>query len=129
MFTPKAYPEILERLVAHIRDQPGSLLTDFNVGSVTRSWLEAGAIGLDEAWMGLTQAVVEAIPEAVYQTFRVCARSRRLRAGHGAVFAGRRNRSGHRDSGGLSADGSRARDRVCHHTGKNADGRRGSGSM
>jgi len=68
MFEPKAYPDILAGLVAHLRAQ-NSPLTDFNVGSVTRSWLEAGAIGLDEAWMGLTQAVVEAIPEATYLAF------------------------------------------------------------
>lgn len=68
MFEPKAYPEILARLVAHTRASTDKL-SDFNVGSVTRSWLEAGAIGLDELWMGATQAVIQAIPEAVYLAF------------------------------------------------------------
>lgn len=68
MFTPHAYPEILSRLVAHARASTDRL-TDFNVGSVTRSWLEAGAIGLDELWMGTAQGVAQAIPEAVYLAF------------------------------------------------------------
>lgn len=68
MFSPLAYPEILARLVAHVRAS-NEQLTDFNVGSVTRSWLEATAIGLDELWMGATQAINEAIPQAVFSGF------------------------------------------------------------
>lgn len=68
MFEPLAYPEILGRLVAHVRAS-NDALTDFNVGSVTRSWLEATAIGLDELWMGATQAINEAIPQAVFSGF------------------------------------------------------------
>lgn len=68
MYQPLAYPEILTRLVAHVRASNDSL-TDFNVGSVTRSWLEATAIGLDELWMGATQAINEAIPQAVFSGF------------------------------------------------------------
>lgn len=68
MFSPLAYPEILARLVAHVRAS-NEQLTDFNVGSVTRSWLEAAAIGLDELWMGATQAITEAIPQAVFSGF------------------------------------------------------------
>lgn len=68
MFSPLAYPEILARLVAHVRAS-NDQLTDFNVGSVTRSWLEATAIGLDELWMGATQAINEAIPQAVFSGF------------------------------------------------------------
>ncbi len=68
MFSPLAYPEILSRLVAHVRAS-NNQLTDFNVGSVTRSWLEATAIGLDELWMGATQAITEAIPQAVFSGF------------------------------------------------------------
>lgn len=68
MFTPQTYPEILARLVAHARASSDQL-TDFNVGSVTRSWLESAAIGLDELWMGAVQAVDAAIPEAIYSAF------------------------------------------------------------
>lgn len=68
MFSPLAYPEILSRLVAHVRAS-NDALTDFNVGSVTRSWLEATAVGLDELWMGATQAINEAIPQAVFSGF------------------------------------------------------------
>lgn len=68
MFSPLAYPEILNRLVAHVRAS-NEQLTDFNIGSVTRSWLEAAAIGLDELWMGATQAINEAIPQAVFSGF------------------------------------------------------------
>lgn len=65
---PPTYLELLERLIAHARAS-SDVLTDFNVGSVTRAWLEASAIGLDEVWMGAAQAIDEAIPEAVFQSF------------------------------------------------------------
>ncbi len=68
MFEPLAYPEILARLVAHVRAS-NDRLTDFNVGSVTRSWLEATAVGLDELWLGATQAIDEAISQAVFSGF------------------------------------------------------------
>lgn len=68
MTLPPTYLEILERLVAHARVS-SDVLTDFNVGSVTRSLLEAAAVGLDEVWMGAAQAVNDAIPEAVFQSF------------------------------------------------------------
>jgi len=68
MFQPLSFPGILSRLVAHVRSSNDSL-TDFNVGSVTRSWLEATSIGLDELWMGATQAISEAIPQAVFSGF------------------------------------------------------------
>jgi phage-related baseplate assembly protein len=68
MLTPPTYLELLDRLVAHTRAS-SEVLTDFNVGSVTRAWLEAAAIGLDEVWMGAAQAVDAAIPEAVFQSF------------------------------------------------------------
>lgn len=70
MFTPQTYPEILARMVAHTRASTDRI-TDFNVGSVTRSWLEAVAVGLDELWLGATQAVESAIPEAVYRAFGI----------------------------------------------------------
>ncbi len=70
MFTPLAYPEILARLVAHTRASTDQI-SDFNVGSVTRSWLEAAAVGLDELWLGATQAVDAAIPEAVFRAFGI----------------------------------------------------------
>lgn len=68
MFQPLAYPEILARLVAHVRAS-NDQLTDFNVGSVTRSWLEAAAIGLDELWLWTTQAITDAIPQAIFYGF------------------------------------------------------------
>lgn len=68
MFQPLAYSELLARLVAHVRAS-NDVITDFNVGSVTRSWLEAAAVGMDELWLGATQAVAEAIPQAVFSGF------------------------------------------------------------
>lgn len=44
-------------------------ITDFNVGSVTRTMLEAVAIELEELYYQLLRAVEEAIEEAIYRTF------------------------------------------------------------
>ncbi len=44
-------------------------ITDFNVGSVSRTLLEAVAIELEELYYQLLRAVEEAIEEAIYRTF------------------------------------------------------------
>jgi len=44
-------------------------ITDFNVGSVTRSLLEAFAMELEELYYQLLQATEEAIEEAIYRSF------------------------------------------------------------
>jgi len=44
-------------------------ITDFNVGSVSRTILEAVAIELEEIYYQLLRAVEEAIEEAIYRTF------------------------------------------------------------
>ncbi len=46
-----------------------SLITDFNVGSVARTILEAVALELEELYYQLLRAVEEAIEEAIYRTF------------------------------------------------------------
>ena len=67
-FTIRTFLEILSTMVAHAR--ASSLkLTDFNVGSVTRSWLEANAMALDELWVTTGNGIKSAIPEAVYEGF------------------------------------------------------------
>lgn len=67
-YTPRSFAEILAELVAHARAATDKV-TDFNVGSVTRSWLEAAAIGLDSLWMQTAQDIAVAIPEATYLAF------------------------------------------------------------
>jgi uncharacterized phage protein gp47/JayE len=68
IYAPKSFAEILSVMVAHARAST-ERITDYNIGSVTRSWLEAAALGLDEAWYGVSRAISEAIPEAVFLAF------------------------------------------------------------
>lgn len=67
-YTPKPYLNILSELIDHARSSTDQL-TDFNPGSVTRTWLECTALAADELWMGAMTAVESAIPEAVFKAF------------------------------------------------------------
>jgi len=67
-FAPRTFLQILAVMVSHAR--AASLkLTDFNVGSVTRSWLEANAMAMDELWVQTANGINAAIPEAIYEGF------------------------------------------------------------
>lgn len=68
VFNPKPFLSILATMVAHTRAATQKL-TDFNVGSVTRSWLEANAMALDELWLGTAEGINAAIPESIYEGF------------------------------------------------------------
>jgi uncharacterized phage protein gp47/JayE len=67
-FEPKTFVAILADMVAHARAS-NDRVTDFNVGSVARSWLEAAAIALDDLWVGTAIGIDEAIVEAVFSSF------------------------------------------------------------
>lgn len=67
-FTPKPFTQITADMVEHVRGTT-SRLTDFNIGSVIRTILEATAIELDDYYQALTQAIQEAVPASLYKAF------------------------------------------------------------
>ena len=68
IFTPKPFVEIVAGMVEHARTSTDRL-TDFNVGSVVRSLLEANAIELDDYYQEVHAGLLRAIPTAVYIGF------------------------------------------------------------
>lgn len=68
IFTPKPFAEILADEVERVRLSTDRL-TDFNVGSVTRSLLEANAVELDDYYQEMYLGLVRAIPTAIYIGF------------------------------------------------------------
>ncbi len=68
IFTPKPFIEIVAGMVEHARTSTDRL-TDFNVGSVVRSLLEANAIELDDYYQEVHAGLLRAIPTAVYIGF------------------------------------------------------------
>lgn len=67
-FEPRSFLPILSSMVSAVRANTDQL-TDFNPGGVTRTWLEAAALALDELWWGTAQGIADAIPEAAYLAF------------------------------------------------------------
>lgn len=67
-FTPRTFAEILAGMISHAR-ATNLEITDYNIGSVTRTLLEASAVELDELYQTLYAALVEAIPIAIYEGF------------------------------------------------------------
>lgn len=68
IFTPKSFFDITADMIEHVRGSTDKL-TDFNVGSVTRSLLEADAIELDDYYQAVYSGLTKAIPTAIYLGF------------------------------------------------------------
>jgi hypothetical protein len=68
IFTPKPFAEIVAAEIERVRLSTDRL-TDFNVGSVTRSLLEANAVELDNYYQEMYLGLMRAIPTAIYIGF------------------------------------------------------------
>jgi len=68
IFVPKPFAEITADMVEHVRGST-DVLTDFNVGSVIRTLLEANATELDEYYTAIYLGLLKAIPTAIYIGF------------------------------------------------------------
>lgn len=67
-FQVKDFLSIVASMVNHMRGGT-SMLTDFNVGSVNRSMIEASAVEIDELYQQMLSGLTEAIPVSTYQSF------------------------------------------------------------
>ena len=67
-FQLKDFPSVAASMINHARATQ-SKLTDFNVGSVARTILEAPAIEIEELYQQMWNGLMEAIPVAVYNAF------------------------------------------------------------
>lgn len=67
-FQLKDFPSIAASMINHARATQ-SKLTDFNVGSVARTILEAPAIEIEELYQQMWNGLMEAIPVSVYNAF------------------------------------------------------------
>lgn len=68
IFEPKPYSEIVAGMVEQVRSTTDKL-TDFNVGSVTRSLLEANAVELDDYYQAVHAGLLRAIPTSIFIGF------------------------------------------------------------
>lgn len=68
MFQTKNFASIVAAMVAHMRATQ-SKVTDFRVGGVARTLVEAPAIEIDEFYQRVLYGLLEAIPTAVYHAF------------------------------------------------------------
>lgn len=68
IFTPKPFAEIVADQVERVRLSTDRI-TDFNVGSVVRSLLEANAVELDDYYQEMYLGLLRAIPTAIYIGF------------------------------------------------------------
>lgn len=68
MFRTKDFNAIVNSQIAHMEVTQDSL-TDFRVGSVIRTLVEASAIEMDEFYQRVLYGLLEAIPVAVYNAF------------------------------------------------------------
>jgi uncharacterized phage protein gp47/JayE len=67
-FQIKNLPSIAAAMINHVRGVT-SALSDFNIGSVVRTMLEAVGIEIDELYQQIFNGLREAIPEATYRSF------------------------------------------------------------
>lgn len=67
-FQIKNFVSIVSSMVNHMRGSSGNL-TDFNVGSVNRTLIEAPAIEIEELYIQMLNGLIESVPVAVYQAF------------------------------------------------------------
>lgn len=68
MFRTKTFAEITASMLGHARAVQRRI-SDWNVGSVARTMLEAPASEIDQLYQEMAQGLVEAIPTAVYRSF------------------------------------------------------------
>lgn len=68
MYQPRTFLEIIADMVEACRASSDHL-TDFNVGSVVRTLLESQAVGLEDFYIAVNQAIQEAIPASLYAAF------------------------------------------------------------
>lgn len=68
IFTPKPFAEISADMIEQVRGTTDKL-TDFNVGSVVRTLLEANATELDDYYQAMYYGLLRAIPTAIYLGF------------------------------------------------------------
>lgn len=80
-FQVKDFLSIVASMVNHIRGATHKI-TDFNVGSVTRSILEAGAVEMDELYQQAFRGLMDAIPTAIYSGFDFPLLSASAASGH-----------------------------------------------
>ncbi len=67
-FQIKDFISIVASMVNHMRGST-SKITDYNVGGVARTMVEAPAIEIDELYQQMVQGLTEAIPTAIYLSF------------------------------------------------------------
>lgn len=67
-FRVKTFIQIIGDMVAHMRASQRRV-TDFNVGSVNRTLLEADAAEIDELYQAYAQGLIESIPVVLYVGF------------------------------------------------------------
>lgn len=68
VFTPRPYLDLVAGMVEHMRSTT-TRITDFNIGSVSRSILEANAAVLEEYYQDFYSGLSRAIPTAIYIGF------------------------------------------------------------
>jgi hypothetical protein len=71
-FQLKSFPSIVAGMINHMRGIQ-SQITDFNVGSVARTLLEAPAIEIDQLYQQMWNGLLEAIPVATFNSFNFAA--------------------------------------------------------
>lgn len=67
-FQIKNFNSIMAGMINHVRGVQKAV-TDFNIGSIMRTLLEAPGVEIDEAYQQFFNGLVEAIPVATYQSF------------------------------------------------------------
>lgn len=68
MYVPKSFVEIVSGMIAHMQATQRSV-TDFHIGSVARTLVEAPAVEMDELYQTMSQWVEDAIPVSMYDAF------------------------------------------------------------
>jgi hypothetical protein len=68
MFTPKSFVGIVSGMISHMRSTQRAV-TDFHIGSVARTLVEAPAIEMDALYQAMDRGITEAIPVALYEAF------------------------------------------------------------
>lgn len=68
MFQIKNFPSIVASIINRMKGS-NSAITDYNVGSVARTLIEAPAAEIDELYQQIFNGLLEAIPNATYNSF------------------------------------------------------------
>lgn len=68
IFTPKAFAKLTADMIERVRASTDKV-SDFNVGSIVRTLLEAGAVELDDYYQAVFDGLMRSIPEAIHVGF------------------------------------------------------------